>query len=283
MPRSFALILVTLITVISTSPVLAEEHDPLGRGIEHVRAFEYDEAIAFFQGVADDSATTPTTRLDALERIGAVQFNTERLDDARATIRRILDLDPGHSMTERNHPPPVLAFFQDVREDYEPTPTVSLTVEAIPLADDADLTLRAVVAGGRTNVTTVIAFTRDAGNGAMSYRRIEMTSDDPEPTEYTAAVPAPAPGDSLEYYVTAEAPSGHVLASEGTIDDPLRFETPLPTTIVEPQQQRRRWYRSWWFWTIVGVAVVGGTTTAVVLTLPEDDLPAGSLGTGRLE
>lgn len=136
-------------------------------------------------------------------------------------------------------------------------------------------------------------------------------------SRFTADIPAPAPGQALDYYVEVLAPSGYILVSAGSSEDPLQIqpypvgqepEDPRPRRVdppvqaqveqpVEPEDPaieldpeldpeieenpdppRRRFYKRWWFWTIIGLAVAGGTTTAVVLTVPDDDT-GGTLGT----
>lgn len=254
-----------------------EDSDAMSRGLEFVRAFEYDAAIAQFQSVVEDDNASAADRLHALERIAAVYLNTDRQDEARETFQRLIDASPGHELRERAFPPQVQRFFRSICSAYEPQPSARVDVRITDL-ENGLIRLEAVVLDG-PGVDRAVAYVRTSET--MSYREISL---DRNGNVHTDELQTPSAGEALEYYVELLAPSGQEITSEGSADEPLTFE-PAPVTPVEPiVEPPRRFYRTWWFWTVIGVVVAAGTATAIVVPLTvQDEPPAGSLGTGRLE
>lgn len=281
--------IVASILVISGAVARAEPAgggtDAIARGRELVRSFEYDAAIVELESVLADETSTAPERIEALELMALLQMNLRRQARARELFERLLTLDPGHELTDPEIPPRAVDLFTKTRTGFVPSARTTVETRSAGAAGGT-VDIEADAGGSTGGVDRAVAYLR--GPGETAYRRAPMTR---RGLRFTASVPAP-PGGAVDYYVEVQAPSGHVLASAGSADSPLRVEL-SPAVGADPAlaaglddaggeeassgRARRRWYRSWWFWTIVGVAVAGGATTAVVLTRPEEQ-PRGSLG-----
>ena len=261
--------------------------DALARGRALVRAFEYDAAMAELESVLSNSSATATQRIQALELMALLQMNLGRQAQATEIFERLLNLDPGHELTDPELPPRAQELFTKTRSSFVHSARTTVEAQAAEAPSRDAVDIQASLGGSTDGVERVVTFIRGAGEPA--YRRALMDRDG---LGFTASVPAPGQG-ALEYYVEAQAPSGHALATAGAPDEPLRVTVTAAAAGdgapgeggdgedgdgETPPRERRRWYRSWWFWTIVGVAVAGGATaTAVVLTRPEEQ-EQGSLG-----
>jgi hypothetical protein len=258
--------------------------DAIERGRELVRSFEYDAAMVELQSVLDDASASANDRIEALELMALLQMNLRRQARAQELFERLLNLDPGHELTDPELPPRAVELFTKTRSGFVRSARTSVDAHASGTAGGS-VDVVADASGSTDGVERAVAFLR--GPGETSFRRALMTRDG---LRFAASIPAPLAG-LLDFYVELQAPSGYTLASAGSADSPFRADlapAPAPDEVLtdvaatdddgDQPTARRRWYRSWWFWTIVGVAVAGGATaTAVVLTLPEEQ-PRGSLG-----
>jgi tetratricopeptide (TPR) repeat protein len=276
--------------LVAAAPVARAESegggaDAIARGRALVRSFEYDAALSELESVLANPTSTAPERIQALELMALLQMNLRRQAQAQELFERLLNLDPGHELTDPELPPRAEELFAKTRSGFVASARTTVEARADGTAGGS-VDVEADAGGSTDGVERAVAYLR--GPGESTYRRALMTRDG---LSFAASVPAPLTG-ALEYYVEVQAPSGYTLASAGSADAPLRAELAPAPDVAEappddsdegetprPSGERRRWYRSWWFWTIVGVAVAGGaaTATAVVLTQPEEQ-PHGSLG-----
>lgn len=264
-----------------TAAAEAEAEDPIELLRDRIRSFEYAEAIEQAEAIAADRDAPASRRLDALALSGVVRLLQRQQGQARQAFEQVLGFDPGYRLDDPDLPPRVLEFFEEVRLAVGPGAPVTLAVDAPAEGSrpGGDVGVRATLAGPTEGVERVVLNVREGGE--TSYRQIEMEG---EGAEYSASLGVPAPGRGFELYVEVFAPSGTVLAAEGSGDEPI-FVEPLPSPAtegsVDEPPQHRRWYARWWFWTIVGAVVAGTTIGIVVGTLP-DEQPDGSLGSVQM-
>jgi hypothetical protein len=275
-----------------------EAADALAAGRSLWRSFEYEDAIVQLQAVLNDPSASAAQRLEALELMSVLHLTLRRDAQAQETFVRLLNLDPGHNLTDPGYPPRVQEFYANARRAF--IPQISIEIEPVvpsAIPDSGTLALTAVISGDSQGVERALAFVRTAGE--TSYRRALMRRQDGN--EFTADVPTPPQGRDLEYYFEVQAPSGHVLGRLGSDSDPRTLaasgsapppgsawsSTPSPGTATPPTTEQpdttetprvsRPWYRTWWFWTIVGGVVVTGTAVGLGVGLQEDVEP-GTLG-----
>jgi hypothetical protein len=263
------------------SPALAEADDPIEHIRDLIRSFEYADAVAQAESIAGDGTASAARRLDALALSGVVHLLQRHQDRARQAFEQVLGLDPGYRLNDPDLPPRVVAFFDEVRQAAGPGAPVTIAVDAPAEGSlpGGEVAVRATIAGPTEGVDRVVLNVREGGE--TRYRQIEMEGDG---AEYAASLGPEAPANGFEIYVEVFAPSGTLLASEGSSDEPVFVEpltAPVTQDPVEDRAPSRRWYTTWWFWTIVGVVVAGATVGIVVGTLPEEQQD-GTLGSVQM-
>lgn len=292
-------VLVLVILTLSLN-AYGEAANALANGRSLWRSFEYEDAIVQLQAVIADSQATAAQRLEALELMGVLHLTLNREAQAQEAFVRLLALDPGHNLTDPGYPPRVQQFFATARQSF--IPQISLDIDPIVpsvMPTGGSITLSAMLSGSTDGVERAMVFIRTEGE--TNYRQALMQRNG---LQFTANVPTPPEGRSLEYYFEVQAPSGHVLGRNGSASEPQMLESgapsPVPPTVITPgmgdddtetppgiidesgdvgggDDVRRPFYRTWWFWTVMGVVVVGATATGLGVGL-QNDLDPGSLG-----
>jgi hypothetical protein len=273
---SCASLTLSLTVVCAAPPAAAEASDAIDRARELFRSFEYDEAVEVLEDVVTDPTGTAVSRVQAYELIGAIRVLQNRQEPAREAFSRLLALDPGHQIDDPDIPPRVTKLFRAVHDGgVEPAaPALDLRVPPDPPADER-LDLEVVASGDAEGVATIVVFARRAASESFEPHEARREGD-----AYVVAV-EPLGEATLEVYVEARAPSGHVLARLATADEPRTIEAEAPRAeappeVVEPAT--RPWYRRWWVWTIVGAVVAGGAVTGIVLGTRPEEHQDGTLG-----
>jgi len=284
----------SIVSSLVAEPARAEIEDPLEPGRAAIRSFDYENAIEHLEQVAADASSTANQRVEALELIGAVSFNLGRRDACREVFQRLLQLDPGHELSEDAHNPRIHEFFSEVRGAFIPELDLEMMLHSPEEAPPGPLRIEATLTGTLSGVEQVLLLSRAPGEGTYA-----STGMHPSEEGWNAELTIGAEG--LELYAEARAPSGRVLARAASAADPARVvsatasDTPVDEPMIEvevttesddhagdTENERPRWYRSWWFWTIVGTVVVTGGALAIGLTVPENREEA-SLGSFGLE
>lgn len=283
-----------LLLLTTASSAAGEGADTLARAQELIQSFEYDAALEQLDNVAYDSNTAAPQRVEALELMGVLHFNLNQQQRARQLFERLLNVDPGHELTDTSYPPRLLRYYSTIRDSFIPQVSVEIEVDAFQdPPGSGHLQIETTVAGSTEGVAEAVALVRNPGEG--SYRRAQMSRDG---EDFFAEIPLQDAENAVEFYVEVTAPSGHVLAHAGSADDPISVSADSTSGMSYNTEQNgrdggdrgddgggaqgeRRWYATWWFWTIVGVVVAGSVATAIVLTLP-DEQQEGSLGTRSL-
>lgn len=278
--RATEVALVCLLIALSPASSLAQETNALERGRELFRSFEYDDALELMQRVAADPDVSAGQRIGALELAGVIHLLQRREDDARESFQRLLSFDPGHELNDTELPPRVQQFFDQVRGESQPSNQLEVQLrapETFPEAGAAPVTLE--LSGETAGVAESVLHTRLPD--AAEFSEAAMTRDG---ASFTAEL-EPFGEGVLEFYITVQAPSGHVLATVGSDESPQRIASPPPVAEpVEPIEapSRRAWYRTWWFWTVVGVVVAGGVTAGVIAGTRPEEHENGTLGSVRM-
>ena len=268
--------------ILVASSASAESAATLDSVRQHMRAFEYDEAIGVAEAIASDPSAPAALRVEALELCGAIEVLLRHPDQARQAFERLLALDPGHEITDLELPPAVRSFYEEVREGYERQGELALDVVAPETFDgESPVHLTMTIEGEQGGVERALAMVR--AEGAAEFHNVEMSCS---AARCEAELDPPAVGRGLEYFIRVEAPSGFVLGQLGSedapvlvaVEAPVGTETDEDSETIEVTEPRRLWYASWWFWTIVGVVVAGGATTAAVMLTRPEVPPDGTMG-----
>ena len=246
----------------------------------------YDDALTRAQEYLQRSDLSASQRNAGIEIVATVQIAKRRSADAEQTLQLLYARDPGHRITDPDASPVLMSTFGRVRANPPEPLDVELEV------DVPDLTRR-----------TPPAFTvsaRGVGADAVAELRLHYQQGS---TEYAtmlmrwsgdaanARLPLLDDTDAYEvrYYIAAHAPSGALLTTVGSENDPLTFTvpaaTPLERTLIEdtPTTTVTEESRSlWWVGLLVGIAVAGaGAGVAIALTR-DDGARNGSLGNIQL-
>jgi hypothetical protein len=252
----------------------------------------YREAIEAVDPFLARTDLTAEQRNGALEVKAIVHLAIREQRPAQETLELLYRRDPGHRLSDADASPVVVSAFARARERAGEPIAVGLDHE-VPAAmiERAAPVVTVRVGEGRDAVHEVrVGYRHAAGD-----RFAEQVTAPDEGGAVTARIPPPGgeEGYTLQYYVEALAPSGHVLARAGSSGEPLSIVVPAAPQrrevavlesagpIDEEEEEGGRSVASrWWFWTLLVAAIGGGVTAAVLLTRP-DGPQSGSLGNVR--
>jgi hypothetical protein len=194
-------------------------------------------------------------------------------------------------LSDADASPVVQTAFARARDRRTDSARVALTARL--RSEPGALFVGATIVDPEGAVHRIVLSFRHAGNA--EYSRLTLRRDGAR-AEATAPIVSGAEGRAVQYYLEAQAPSGAVLATAATAEQPLAARVPSVAT-AEPRSARAvslpardeadeedgTILESPWFWT-AAAAVVGGAVAGYVALAPSDDGPeAGTLGQGALE
>lgn len=278
--RLTPIVIVGFLFALIPSRVTAQEARTLERGRELFRSFEYDEALELMQHVVDDGSSSAAERIGALELVGVIHLLQRRQDEARQSFERLLALDPGHELDDSDLPPRVREFFDEVRTEAPAAAQPETELDAPDTFPEAGVAPVLLTLSGETaGVARALLHLRSSQNSDFFVEEPMTRQGD----SFSSDVEAPSEGN-VDFFITLEAPSGHVLASVGSEDEPRTITVPAPIANPEPiaEAEGRPWYRTWWFWTVVGVVVAGGVTAGVIAGTRPEEHQDGTLGTVQM-
>src|SRR5690606_13649187 len=91
----------------------------LQQAIAAYEGAEYDDAIDRFAVLVADASTERAVKKEALQYLGRAYVAKRAYDDARATIDRLLDLEPPLvELDPEDEPPSLMKLYYEVRRDY---------------------------------------------------------------------------------------------------------------------------------------------------------------------
>nr|MDQ3036984.1 hypothetical protein [Myxococcota bacterium] len=208
---------------------------------------------------------------------------------ARAALAELFARDPGHRLTDPDASPVVQSAFARARESSAPL-TIGIEHEPPLLERRASPTISVRVGESAGAVHEVRVAHRQRGDGRAS--TIVLPLDASGGAEGRIPLSGDDAASTIEYWLEAIAPSGHVLARVGSPTEPLVVEVPARAVAVAmavtPQEDRGEpaggdVTSEAWFWIVLGVVVVGaGVGVGVGVALGSDGPQDGSLGNVEL-
>lgn len=121
MPSTLSRVVCAVVCVIAVSLSSAQAQDDaaLEKAIETFNAAEYDQAINSFAALVEDASTEKQVKKEALQYLGRAYVAKRAYDDVRATIDRLLDLEPPLYEPDADvEPPDLMELYYEVRRDY---------------------------------------------------------------------------------------------------------------------------------------------------------------------
>jgi hypothetical protein len=232
--------------------------------VEHAH---FDDAQSRAQALLASTSLSARERNDTLELLAVAQIAARREVLAQATLAELFARDPDHPERMRDPGPNVEAFFARVRAARRPS--LSATLQVAALRDELGRVLIEVGLGeSHDAIQTVHVFCR-AGSAAAGATEqpdewSQVVADVGAREQLQLALPAFSRRVTvLSLWLEARAPSGLVLAHDGSARDPLRVHLGP----VQPDLSRHEapLLRKWWLWTSVAILVSGlGVTGALV-------------------
>ncbi|MEM9192724.1 MAG: hypothetical protein AAGF12_26355 [Myxococcota bacterium] len=247
----------------------------LGELILHAR---FEEARVPADALRRRSDLDAETRVRALELIATLHIAERDVAQADQVLDELYRCDPGHRLSDPAASPLVReAFDRAALREHPP-----LDVQLRHRVDATGPAVEVTLVSGSAMVAEVRVSHRSPGR--------EFLATTVPASEASLRVPLSVDdGANTEFFIEALAPSGTVLAQDGTearphllasdsVSDRASVATPGGPPSTESSTSV---FERWWFWTIVGVVVVG-TGIGLGFALSESDAPEGSLGGGGL-
>lgn len=282
---------------LGVGPALAQDAaGELGEIREMVLYARYAEAIAKAQQFLQRQDLRATDRNAGLEALAIAQVANRRERDARTTLAELYRRDPGHRLSDPDASPQIQSAFARARENASAPVTVELQHDATgELARREAPEVVVAIGEGADAVAEVRLQYRDSPESRFQTVVMDYGSDGVA----RASIPLAGGRDAytIEYYVTALAPSLTTLGTVGTETEPLELAVPeaevqrsvaIGTIGVAGTGDDRRdddgggVLSKWWFWTAVVVVVGAGVATGVILASQSGTAPEGTLGTVTL-
>lgn len=108
-----------LLVLLLGSSVAFGQDAALQQAIAAYESAEYDDAIDRFAVLVADASTERPVKKEALQYLGRAYVAKRAYDDARATIDRLLDLEPPLvELDPEDEPPSLMKLYYEVRRDY---------------------------------------------------------------------------------------------------------------------------------------------------------------------
>lgn len=236
---------------------------------------------------------TPAQRNEALEIRAIILIARRQNAPANEVLRRLYARDPDHRLIDRDAGPNVRAAFERVQASHPPVATVTLENEtAAELEQRQSVPIAVRLGEGADIVHELRVSYRNGAEGA--FERVIMRFDE-ERTLGRTRLPQPEGREAyqVQYFVEALAPSQAVVATLGSEAEPLSVSVPeevvAPVAVGNVDAQGNpvapaggSVAEEWWFWTIIGVVVAGGAVGLGVGLGMSEQVPGGTLGSGRL-
>lgn len=218
--------------------------------------FRPEEAVRILDAVEGPLAYE--THIRVHEQLGIAHAYLEQPEEAVASFRRMLALDPARALPYTLSPKVTFLFERARREAARlPTPTLDLgwprglrTAESVPIELE-------VVHDPVGFLSSAVVRYRRRGEASWRERALQLPSEGGFATASLPPVAAEATeAQTLELYVVARDGRGNEVMRLGHPDRPreieLRYERP------------RAWFERWWLWAAVGGVVAAGATAAAV-------------------
>jgi len=254
--------------LLSTS-ARADENPHLVEARRHYYELDYDGALEALR-VAE--AYPGTSRADLLEVHRLTVFAglvTKKRDLAWSAARKLLALDPGHTLPAKTSPR-FVKFLEKVRLEKGKEIHFNLSHTSPAAAEAFPVLLTATLDDSEKMVMEVLLHHRTVG--APTYSTMRIAS---ERGVVTFSLPAPLAMDSsrvleVEYFLEVRGKGGVRLATVGEEGAPLRL-------VVGKGGKKKGGggvATKWWFWTaLVGGAAVVATAVIVPVLLLRDGEP----------
>jgi hypothetical protein len=244
----------------------------------------YREALAATQTFLQRADLSAVQRNTGLEVLATVHIALRDQPAATQVLQQLYARDPAHQLSDPDASPPVLSAFGRARAHPPSAVAVEIVHEtpALPARRPPLLEVRLGANGDAVDelrvryrqgdddgFTTVVMNVRD---GVATARLPVLDRDE----AYT-----------VHYVIEALAPSGSVLAAQGTDTEPLALAMPEARAAAAESSSAQPAAAGgddlWWLWTIIGVAIAAGGAVGAYFIVQEVTAPAnGSLDTIQL-
>jgi hypothetical protein len=265
--RGFQAVVLVWFVATAAHPARGDGND-IDRGIARYDDLEYVDAISIFEAALKSKTLTKAQRVEGLRYLALSYIVVGRIVDAKDAFRKLLEVEPDYRLPTTADPR-ALDILRDLRGSVPRPPAMEMmvSVEPTPLHQGAAVHVNIVIAGGKAeDIDTVVVKHRSRGDTGYSAVSLSSKSASEQGKRFSATIPgAFVNGDALEYFVTALAPGGSVLASEGSSGAPLA----TPITSAAKQQSGTPIYKKWWFWT--AASAVAGTTAGYLYLRSRDE------------
>lgn len=294
-----------LLVALAAPAVSQAQDDAQPAGLEDIREMvlyaRYREAIEAVQAYLEGDDLSATERNEGLEVLATAQLAI-RSPEAQATLRTLYSRDPRYRLSDAQASPTVQAAFQRAQEA-APEPVQPELLHVPPVLPARRGPALEVRLGQHADAVGEVRIAwRQAEEGRFS----SVVANIDESGVARTRLPL-ADGDeayTIEYYVEARAPSGAVLARQGSPSEPLTIDVPEAVALPaggggggdvlaggaaagagSGEEEDGGLLTEWWFWTVVGVVVAGGVAGGVVVATSSSsgDPPGSTLGTFRLQ
>jgi hypothetical protein len=220
---------------------------------------------------------------EGLELLATILIARRQTREAQEVLQRLFARDPGHRLSDPDASPPVLSAFGRARENPPPPAEVVLDHQPPERASRSAGLIEVSISGeGASAVQEVRLHYRQGGE--PSFTTVVMPISQGVARSRLPIVEQPAAYE-VEYHIEASAPSGSILESIGTANEPLvihvpasrRAEADVESTEFTGEDEDEGGSLAW-LWITLGVLAVGGGVTAAVLLLTDGGPDDGSLG-----
>jgi hypothetical protein len=221
---------------------------------------------------------------DGLELLATILIARRQTREAQDVLQRLYARDPGHRLSDPDASPPVLSAFGRARENPPAPAEVVLDHQPSDRASRSAGSIEVSISGeGASAVQEVRLHYRHAGE--PSFTTVVMPIAEGVARSRLPIVEESTAYD-VEYHIEASAPSGSILQSIGSANEPLvihvpasrRAEVEVESTEFTGDVDEDEGGSLAWLWITLGVLAVGGGVTVAVLLLTDSGPDDGSLG-----
>jgi len=238
------------------------------------------------------------TDLDAAQRNAGLELDAmlslARRDETRASsvLTELYARDPGHRLEDPDASPVVVSAFARARESATQRAVSVETDAGGALARHEAPTIEVRLTGGADIVQEIGVSYRL--QGAERFSVLVLAPESSGVASATLPIGSDPGAQTIELFVEARAPSGHVLASAGSASEPRRIVIPAASAASGPVTSAGGSVGEptdggggdvageWWLWTLVGVAVVGAGVGIGLGVGLQPERPVGTLGSATL-
>ncbi|UJR86309.1 hypothetical protein [Sandaracinus amylolyticus] len=289
---SSRLVIVVVIALVAATQAHAQDAPPASAQLAEVRELalraNYRTALPAAQALLARTDLDAETRNEALEVLATIHLAMRDEAAAREALATLYARDPAHRLHDPDASPVVQSAFARARESAMP---LAITIDHTPPAGERrtapEITARVVDHADAVHEIRLAHRARGASRASI----VVLALDAEGTASGRIALPSDDAAQTIEYWIEAAAPSGHVLARVGSPEAPLVVEVPAAAPVVVAsaattvEEHDRGEAPSgdvtgeWWFWTLIGVAVVGaGVGIGVGVAVASEGPSDGSLG-----